>query len=104
MQSCSLDSHGVQLHLLCRTEVGSVYPFCRLPRTSVFADRRQAMQRVVCVAQRGRIMQQAIPERLYSADERATRARGAAIAFIALATIGAVSIAGVTGLMVALVL
>ena len=47
-------------------------------------------------------MQQAIPERLYSADERAIRARGAAIAFIALAAIGAVSIAGLTALMVAL--
>ena len=48
-------------------------------------------------------MQQAIPERLYSADERAMRARGAAIAFMAFVATGATFIAGVTALIVALV-
>jgi hypothetical protein len=46
-------------------------------------------------------MQRAIPAHDYSADERAERARGAAIAFLGMAALAAVSLAAAIALLLA---
>lgn len=64
-------------------------------RTGIFTDGVTPAETDTVESQGGTTMQDAIPAREYSADERAQRARGAGIALLSLLAIGAAAIATV---------